>query len=57
MGIPLIFFSLMLQYIHKQSHSRLMPVLAVVAALVFVFSAFQMSHVGHDAEAAEFHPL
>ena len=52
-GIPLVFFSLVLLYVHKQSNERLMASLAVVAALVFVFSAFQMGRVGHDAEAAE----
>ena len=52
-GMPLVFFSLVLLYVHKQSNERLMASLAVVAAMVFVFSAFQMRHIGHDAEAAE----
>ena len=52
-GIPLVFFSLVLMYAHKHSNGRLMASLAVVAALVFVFSAFQMGRVGHDAKAAE----
>ncbi len=54
MGIPLVLFSLILLWVHKQSGNRLLAALSVAAVGVFVFSSFQMSRVGYDAEAAEY---
>ena len=55
-GLPLLFFSLVLRSIHRPSGRRLRVavVLSVAALLVFVLSSFQMSRVGYTAEAAEF---
>ncbi len=46
-GIPLLFFVLVLLYVRKLSGDRLLPSLAVMAALFFAFSTFQMSRVGY----------
>ena len=54
-GIPLIFFSLALLYIRWLSGGRLVAILVVAALPVFVLSASQMSRVGYDAGASEFH--
>ena len=55
-GPPLLFFSLVLQSIHRLSGRRLRVAvgLSVAALLVFVLSSFQMARVGYTAEAAEF---
>ena len=54
-GVPLIFFSLVLLYLHRSFGHRAIAGLSVAALLIFLFSAFQMARVGYSAEAAEFH--
>ncbi len=54
-GIPLVFFFLVMLYIYRLSSDRLIAGAAAVSLFVFGFSAFRMSFVGHDAEEAEFH--
>ena len=49
-GIPLALFSVC---IDKLFRYRLIPVVALAATVVFVVSAQQISHVGHDAEQAK----
>ena len=49
-GIPLALFSVC---IDKLFRHRLIPVVALAAAIVFVLSAQQISHAGHDAEQAK----
>ena len=53
-GVPLVFYSLLLLYVHKRWGSRLMVSLAVAALLAFVVSAVQMDHLWRiDAQVAE----
>ena len=54
-GLPLVFFSLVLLVIRRLSGRRLSVAvsLAVAALLVFVLSGFQMAGVGYTAERAE----
>ncbi len=54
-GIPLVFFLLVMLHIHRLSSDRLIAAAAAISLFVFGFSALRMSFVGHDAEAAEFH--
>ena len=54
-GVPLLFFSLVLLYLHRSSGHRAIAGLSVAALLIFLFSSFQMARVGYSAEAAEFH--
>lgn len=52
-GIPLVFFSLVLLYIHKLSINHLIIRLAVAALLVFILSSFHISFRGGNL--SEFH--
>ena len=53
-GIPLVFYSLLLLYVHKRWGSGPVVGLAVAAMLAFVVSTFQMNHRWRpDARAAE----
>ena len=52
-GIPLVLFALALLFIRKRFGSRLIVGLAAVALAIFGLSAYQMSFVGNDSEAAE----
>ena len=49
-GVPLVLFSVC---IDKLFRHRLIPVVALAATIMFVVSAQQISHVGHDAEHAK----
>ncbi len=51
-GVPLVFYSLLLLYVHKRWGPRPVVGLAVAALLAFVVSAFQMDH-RDSARAAE----
>ena len=51
-GIPLVFFSLILLYIRRLSSDRLVAVLSVAALLVFAIASFQMSRIGHNTAIA-----
>ena len=51
-GIPLVFYCLILQHVHRLYGDRLAAGLSVAALLVFVLSSFQMSHIGRDEDAA-----
>ena len=53
-GIPLIFFRLLLRIISRLSDRRLLISLVLAALGIFVFASFQASRVGYDAAAAEF---
>ena len=53
-GIPLVFFTLALLWLHRLFGDRLIAGLCAAALLVFVLSSFRMAHFGYDAEAAEF---
>ena len=53
-GIPLLLYSLAMLCLHRLSGGRLTIVLGVAAALVFAVSAFQVSRISHEAEAARF---
>lgn len=53
-GIPLVFFSQVLGWIHRRFGIAPIAGLAVAATLCFLLSSLLMSRVGHDAEAAEF---
>ena len=53
-GISLVFFSQVLEWIHRRFGIVLIAGLAVTATLCFVLSSLQMSRVGHDTEVAEF---
>ncbi len=52
-GIPLVFFLLVMKYIFRYSGDRLVGSFAVASLLVFTLSAYQMSLVGHSAESSE----
>lgn len=52
-GIPLVLFALALLFIRKRFGSRLIVGLAAAALAIFGLSAYQMSFVGNDSEAAE----
>lgn len=52
-GIPLTFFLLILLSVHRLWGNRAVAWLAAAALLVFCWSSFQMSHVSHDAQAAQ----
>ena len=53
-GIPLIFFLLLLRIVSKLSDRRLLVSLVLAALGIFVFASFQVSKVGYDAAAAAF---
>ncbi len=53
-GIPLVFFAFVAQFIQKLSN-RWLWLLVTVALASFVISAFQISRIGSDSEAVEFH--
>lgn len=53
-GIPLVFFSQILGWIHRRFGVALIAGLAVAATSCFLLSSLLMSRVGHEAEAAEF---
>ena len=48
-GIPLVFFSLILLYIHKLSGDRLIAGASIGAILIFGVSSFQMARAEYDA--------
>ncbi len=52
-GIPLVLFALALLFIRKRFGSRLIVGLAAATLAIFGLSAYQMSFVGNDSEAAE----
>ena len=53
-GVPLVFYSLLLLYVHKRWGHRPVVGLAVAALLAFVVSTFQMNHRWRpDVRAAE----
>ena len=53
-GIPLVFFSLVLTYLRKLvGRDSIIAGIAVVGLLIFVVSSFQVSSYGHDAESSE----
>ena len=53
-GIPLVFFSLVLTYLRKLvGRDSIIAGIAVVGLLIFVVSSFQVSRDGHDAESSE----
>ena len=52
-GLPLVFFALILLLARRLTRrDGVIAVAAVGALLLFAFSSFQMSHVGHSAESA-----
>ncbi len=51
-GIPLVFFTLILLYLRKLGNRQVIAAIAVAALLLFVLSGAEMAHVGHDAGAA-----
>ncbi len=53
-GIPLALFTLVLLFIRKRMGNGLIVGMAFAAVMIFGLSAYQMSLVGNDAEAAEF---
>lgn len=54
-GVPLIFFSALLLWIHRTvKRERFIAGAAIAAVLVFALSSFQMSRVAHGEDAAEF---
>ena len=53
-GIPLALFALVLLFIRRRLGNRFIVGLAAAALAIFGLSAYQMSLVGNDAEAAEF---
>ncbi len=53
-GVPLTLFSFVLLYVRRLSGERLMARIAVVALLFFVYSNYQMSFVGHNADRENF---
>ncbi len=52
-GVPLVLFSVGLSRLRELAGGRLILGLSAAALLVFVLSAFQMAHAGHDRQAAE----
>ncbi len=53
-GIPLVFFSLILLYVHRRMSGHIVGKVAVAAGmLIFIFSSFQMARVGYGAEDIE----
>ena len=54
-GLPLLFFSLVLLVAHRRFGGRVVVGLALVALSVFVLSAVQMAHRDNDAETAKLH--
>ena len=54
-GIPLVFFSVVVRYILRLSNARIVVGSAIGALFIFVLSTFQMGGVGHNAQAAAFH--
>ena len=53
-GLPMVFFSLVLLRLRGLARGRLIPYLAAGSALLFAVSSFQMSRVAHGAESARF---
>jgi len=52
-GLPLVFFTIALLLARRLTkRDGIIVVVAVVAALLFALSSFQMRHVGHNAESA-----
>ena len=52
-GLPLVFFTIALLLARRLTkRDGIIVVAAVVAALLFALSSFQMRHVGHNAESA-----
>ena len=45
-GIPLVFFSLAIEYLHRVSDHRLVPDVCVAATVLFLLSGLQMSREG-----------
>ena len=54
-GVPLVFFLSVLQYVRRLSSDRLVVHSSVVALLIFVASNFQMGRVAYGSEAADVH--
>ena len=62
-GIPLVLFSGGLAYLRRRAGSRIVPGLAnraaaglaIIAAALFILSAYQVSGVSYDPEVAEWH--
>ena len=53
-GLPMVFFSLVLLWLRGLARGRLIPYLAAGSALLFAVSSLQMSRVTHGAESARF---
>ncbi len=54
-GLPLLFYSLVLLHVHRRFDGRAVVGLSVVAWSVFVLSGAQMAQRGSDAETAKLH--
>ena len=54
-GVPLIFFSALLLWIHRMvKRDRIIAGTAIAAVLVFALSSFQMSRVAHSEDLSQF---
>ena len=51
-GIPLVFYALILLYLRKLGNRQAIAAIAVAALLLFVLSGANMARVGHDANEA-----
>ena len=51
-GIPLVLFASLFQFITRSSPSLSTAFLAVLSVSLFIYSAVQMANVGHDSESA-----
>ncbi len=52
-GVPLVFFALIMLYLHKLLSQRVIVAVAVAALLLFILSSAEMALIGHDeGEAA-----
>jgi len=54
-GLPLLFYSLVLLHVHRRFDGRAVVGLSIVAWSVFVLSGAQMAQRGSDAETAKLH--
>ena len=54
-GIPLLFYSLMLLVIRKYLFEGLMPLVSFIALFIFIFSSYRMGYTDRNDEEVEFH--
>ena len=54
-GVPLVFFALIMLYLRKLLSQRVIVVVAAAALLLFILSSAEMARIGHDEGEAAVH--